>query len=119
MKQNILYQQVRYLKIAFGLEPTLSEIFALRRYIVESPPIGHTSPESSPSFFEPVARLLYDYYGLDFLNLFLRDSRSKPTIPYVDKIISADDELGVRFSDEFKLYLRRIQSESYFPDKYH
>ena len=119
-KDNItkhLKTSVRILDKAFGLEPTLSEILSLRRYIVEAEAnIPRESRENiifggPVLYFEAIVQLFDTHYGIDLMDLLKRGPNGKVAIPIFSDLI-AD---GLKIRPEFKAYLRRKQQEQYFP----
>ncbi len=111
-----LRNQISFIGNVFGLELTLSEILSLRRYVIEEELSKSKGLSQSTSSMEPVARLLKDYYGIDFLDLFPRRDDGKPIIAiagFSRLVKDQDDEYSL--SKEFKEYLRDIQRNSYLP----
>ena len=117
--KNELSDVVYFMNRVFGLECTLSEIFALRNYVINSLELN-ASCKRGENYVNPTIeaaiRLLLDYYQIDFWDLWpkRRDGAHIFAIRGFIGIV-ADKQDPFKVSKEFKEYLRIIQRNSYFP----
>lgn len=115
-----LRMAVTYLKDTFDLDCTLSEIFALRRYIVQTIPVSHTEDLFSAfaPFYDAVAILFKEYYGIDWCDLYYRvpsgPRKGRYIIGRYSSLVAGDD-VGLTVDPAFKEYLKLIQERSYLP----
>lgn len=100
-----------------GVEPTLTEISAMRRYIIEGASQDSRGSEAcSPT--EAVARLLHDYYGIDYGEVQLKDKNRKPPINALFYLVEQSRLCGdhrFEIDPAFKAYMRIEQAKQYFP----
>jgi len=117
-KSKDLAIAVEIMKKRWGLRCTLSEILTLRRYVLEAERLqpsshcsGDLSCEIDPSA-DAVARLFYDYYGIDYTELHYKSPSGRVQWGMFSSLVSKDN---FAVSSEFKEYLRGVQQRMYAP----
>lgn len=116
---------IDYFKSTFDLDCTLSEIFSLRRYVIESIEAQHGAKRDiSDSAFDAAHKFLWEYYGIDWADLYPRSQKGFIQLGVYSKLVSDPSKLfgdeslifGSEIDPQFKEYLRRVHSRMYTPE---
>lgn len=111
---------VAWMRHWLGVERTLSEILSLRGYIVEALNLNYGEEnlelKLSPGD-EGIARLLHDYYGLNWFDFWdVRQKGPREYYPVVGSVnVLTGDAHLTEFGDHFKDYFKIIRERLYSP----